>query len=248
MGKNKTSPAMDPGDPTSIIFSKIRTLEPKNASKVIGYFLLQDMEQRDLIRIAFGPDSLIQTFCQKAKVDLGFSSNGFSRPINIHGQSLSQSSPRNGFLEFSRNPSNPLSSSLSLNTLRDNKPNFNSSPFRESSSLFASSSGDEQQQQQFSNNFLFTNDEDPFANSHKRSFSANDACFESEEPWFGGGNGCHQFPQGGLVDGFGSSGVFGSPSEMDYMLEGMMRMKLAQQKRMVAAQFMAACGSPMLHR
>jgi hypothetical protein len=248
VGKNKTSPAMDPGDPTSIIFSKIRTFELENASRVIDYFLLQDMEQRDLIRIAFGPDSLIQTFCQKAKVDLGFSSNGFSRPINIHGQSLSSSSPRNGFLEFSRNPSNPLSSSLTLNTLRDNKPNFNSSPFRESSSLFASSSGDEQQQQQFSNNFLFTNDEDPFANSHKRSFSANDACFESEEPWFGGGNGCHQFPQGGLVDGFGSSGVFGSPSEMDYMLEGMMRMKLAQQKSMVAAQFMAACGSPMLHR
>ncbi|EOA40098.1 hypothetical protein CARUB_v10008791mg [Capsella rubella] len=244
---------MDPSDPTSIIFTKIRTLEPDNASKLIGYFLMQDMEQSDLIRIAFGPDTLIQTFCRKAKSDLGLSSNGFSlnplsRPINIHGhQSLSQSSPRNGFLEFSRNPSNPLPSSLTSTTLRDN-PNFNSMPFRDGSSLFASSSGDERQQ--LSNQFPFPNDEDPFANFHKRSFSANDACFESEEPGFGGGGGAgyHRFPHGGLVDDFGSPGGFGSPNEMDYVMEKMMRMKLAQQKRMTAARFMAACGSPMSHR
>ncbi|XP_010479635.1 PREDICTED: zinc finger CCCH domain-containing protein 55-like isoform X2 [Camelina sativa] len=243
---------MDPGDPTSIIFTKIRTLEPENASKIIGYFLLQDMEQRDLIRIAFGPDTLIQALCRKAKSDLGLSSNGFSlnpmsRPINIHGHhhSLSQSSPRNGFLDFSRNPSNPLPFSLTSTTLRDSPSNFNSRPFRDGSSFFASSSGDEQQQ--LSNQFPFV--EDPFANFHKRSFSANDASFESEELGFGGGPGYHRFPQGGLVDDFGSSGGFGSPSEMDYVLEKMMRIKLAQQKRMVAAQLMAAaCGSPLSHR
>lgn len=238
---------MDPGDPTSIIFAKIRTLEPENAPKIIGYFLMQDMEQSDLIRIAFGPQTLIQSFCRKAKSDLGLSSNGFSlnpssRPINIHHQSLSQSSPRNEFFEFSRNP-NPLSPSPSFTstTLRDN-PNFNSSPFRDGSSLFASSSGDEQQ---MSNHFPFLNNEDPFANLHKRSFSANDVSFESEEPGFGGGPGYHRFPQGGLVNDFGS------PSERDYVYlqrEEMMRMKLAQQKRMIAAQFMAARGSLMSHR
>ncbi|KAL1220908.1 Zinc finger CCCH domain-containing protein 55 [Cardamine amara subsp. amara] len=241
---------MDPGDPTSIIFAKIRTLEPENAPKIIGYFLLQDMEQSDLIRIAFGPATLIQTFCRKAKSDLGLSSNGFSlnpspRLINIQHQPLSQSSPRDEFFEFSRNP-NPLSPSPSFTstTLRDN-PNFNSSPFGDGSSLFVSSSGDEQQ---MSNHFPFlNNDEDPFANLHKRSFSANDASLESEELGFGGGPGYHhRFPQGGLGDDFGS------PSERDYYYvslqrEEMMRMKLAQQQRMVAAQFMAARGSPMSH-
>ncbi|ESQ30327.1 hypothetical protein EUTSA_v10011419mg [Eutrema salsugineum] len=231
---------MDPDDPTSIIFKKIRTLEPENAPKIIGYFLLQDMEERDLIRIAFGPDTLLQSFCRKAKSDLGLSSNGFSpnplsRPINIHHQPLSQSSPRDGFLEFSRNP-NHFSPSLTAGTLNAN-PNFDSSPFRDCSSLFASSSGDfvdEQQQQQPSNHFPFLNNEDPFAYLHKRSFSANDACLESEEPGFGGAG--YRFPQAGLVDDFGSSG--GERGYVCLQREEMMMMKLAQQQRMAAAQFL----------
>lgn len=98
---------MDPDDPTSIILKKIRTLEPDNAPKLIGYFLLQDMEQTDLIRLAFGPDTLLHTFCCQAKSHLGLS----SKPISIH-QTLSQSSPSNG---FSTNPN----------------PNFDSRPFLE---------------------------------------------------------------------------------------------------------------------
>ncbi|VVB00566.1 unnamed protein product [Arabis nemorensis] len=191
------------------------------------------MDQRDLIRIAHGPDTLLQTFCRKAKSDLGLSSNGFSllnpisRPINIHlqqqQQPLSQSSPRNGFLDFSRNPNpNPLSPSLN--------PNFTSSPFGDGSSLFASSSSGDQ----FS-----------FLNEHKRSFSASDVCIESEEEQgFGpfGPFGGYRFPQ---VDDFGSSS--GGLSERDYMClqrEELMRLKLVQQQRMAAtAKFMAsACG------
>lgn len=234
---------MDPDDPTSVIFTKIRTLEPENAPKIIGYFLLQDMEQSDLIRVAFGPDTLIQTFCRKAKSDLGLSSNGFSsnpisRPINIHRQPFSQSSPRNGFYEFSRNP-NPLSPSFTSGTLNTNS-NFDSSPFRDGSSLFASSSGDfADEQQQLSNHFSLLNNEDPFANFHKRSYSANDAFLESDEQGLGGAG--YRFPQGGLVDDFGSSGGFVSPSERDYVFlqrEEMMMMKLAQQQRIAAAQFL----------
>ncbi|KAL0696727.1 hypothetical protein Bca4012_063907 [Brassica carinata] len=125
---------MDPDDPTSIIFKKIRTLEPDNAPKLIGYFLLQDMEHTDLIRLAFGPDTLLHTFCRQAKSHLGLS----TKPISNH-QPFSQSSPSNG---FSRNPN----------------PNFDSSPFRDG---FASSSGDEQP---LSNHHLsYLDDEDPFA-------------------------------------------------------------------------------------
>ncbi|CAH8352593.1 unnamed protein product [Eruca vesicaria subsp. sativa] len=197
---------MDPDDPTSIIFKKIRTLEPDNAPKLIGYFLLQDMEQADLIRIAFGPDTLLQTFCRQAKSVLGLS----SKPISINQRPLSQSSPSNG---FSQNPN----------------PNFDSSPFRYGSSLFASSSGDERP---LSNHHLsFLDDEGPFGSFHKRSLSAND---ESEEPGFrgGGGGAGSRFPQTGLVDDFGSSSGY-----VCLQREEMMRMKLAQQQRM--AQFMA---------
>ena len=171
---------MDPDDPTSIIFKKIRNLEPDNAPKLIGYFLLQDMEQTDLIRLAFGPDTLLHTFCRQAKSHLGLS----SKPISIH-QTLSQSSPSNG---FSTNPN----------------PNFDSRPFLE----------------------------DPFANLHKRSFSANEACLEPEEPGFGAG---YRFPEAGLVDGFGSSS--GESGYVCLQREEMMRMKLAQQQRV--AQLMA---------
>ncbi|CDY22846.1 BnaA06g02310D [Brassica napus] len=194
---------MDPDDPTSIIFKKIRTLEPDNAPKLIGYFLLQDMEQTDLIRLAFGPDTLLHTFCRQAKSHLGLS----SKPISIH-QTLSQSSPSNG---FSTNPN----------------PNFDSRPFLEGSLL-----------------------EDPFVNLHKRSFSANEACLEPEEPGFGAG---YRFPQteAGLVDGFGSSS--GESGYVCLQREEMMRMKLAQQQRVV--QLMALrqgeesgyCYSPSRH-
>ncbi|KAF8101041.1 hypothetical protein N665_0211s0030 [Sinapis alba] len=207
---------MDPDDPTSIIFKKIRTLEPDNAPKLIGYFLLQDMEQTDLIRIAFGPDTLLQTFCRQAKSFLGLS----SKPISIHHhhQPLSESSPSNGFLDFSRNPN----------------PNFDSTPFRDGSSLlFSSSSGDEPPLSEHHLSFL--NYEDP---------SANDACLK---PGFGGGDG-YQFPQTGLVDCFGLSGGY-----VCLQREEMVRMKLAQQQRM--AQFMALrqgeesgyCYSPSRH-
>ncbi|CAN8268884.1 unnamed protein product [Cochlearia groenlandica] len=274
---------MDSGDPTPILLTKIRTLEPDFATKITGYLLIQDFSKRDLIRLAFGPDSLLQSFCLKAKSALGLSSssinnngsspssssssstplNPISRPINIHRHSPRTSG--NGFMEFSRNPLSP-----SLN------PNMVSSPFHESSSLFASdgggggscggggeATGDFVDEEQLGNylSFLNNSDEsvDPFAFSgengdthlHKRSFSASDACLESEELGFGGGGGGYnRFPHGGLGlgDDFDSSGGFGSP---DYrQQEEIARLKMAQRQRIAAAQYLAAAaaassGSPM---
>ncbi|XP_018485782.2 zinc finger CCCH domain-containing protein 55 isoform X1 [Raphanus sativus] len=256
---------MDPGDPTSILFTKIRTLEPDFASKIIGYLLLQDLGKRDLMRLALGPDTLLHSVCLKAKTALGLGSspsssgttplNPISRPINIH-----RHSPRNGFTEFSRSPSL-------------NNPNVGSSPFQASSSLFASDGGsggddlldegqlgnylsflNESSSKNNNNNdentdlFGFSGDNED-AHLHKRSFSASDVCFGSEEPGYGGGY--TRFPHGaggggGLGDDFDSPGGFGSP---DYRQqeEEIARMKLAQRQRMAAAQFLAASGggSPM---
>ncbi|ESQ47773.1 hypothetical protein EUTSA_v10020318mg [Eutrema salsugineum] len=271
---------MDPGDPTSILFTKIRTLEPDFASKIIGYLLLQDLGKRDLMRLALGPETLLQSVCLKAKSALGLSSNGsssastplnpISRPINIHRHSLSQSSPRtsgNGFMEFSRNPLSPsVNTPGSLGT----NPNMISSPFQASSSLFASDGGGEASggngdfldEQQLGSYLSFLNESsssknndesaDPFgfsadngdAHLHKRSFSASDVCFGSEEPGYGGG-GYNRFAHGGLGDDFDSPGGFGSPDYVSRQQEEIARMKLAQRQRMAAAQFLAASGSPM---
>ncbi|KAF8082261.1 hypothetical protein N665_0839s0001 [Sinapis alba] len=243
---------MDPGDPTSILFTKIRTLEPDFASKIIGYLLLQDLGKRDLMRLALGPDTLLHSVCLKAKSALGLSSsssNGsssISRPINIH-----RHSPRNGFMEFSRSPLSP-----SLNT------NVGSSPFQESSSLFASdggeASGDVLDEQQLGNYLSFLNNDESAdlfgysgdngdAHLHKRSFSASDVCFGSEETGFGGGGGYSRFTHGGcLGDEFDSPGGFGSPDYVTRQQEEIARMKLAQRQRLAAAQFLAASGgSPM---
>ncbi|KAL1197409.1 Zinc finger CCCH domain-containing protein 55 [Cardamine amara subsp. amara] len=277
---------MDPGDPTSILFTKIRTLEPDFASKIIGYLLLQDLGTRDLTRLALGPDTLLQSVCLKAKSALGLSSNGsssssssplnpISRPINIHRHSFSQSSPRtsgNGFMEFSRNPLSP-SVTTTPGSLGSN-PNMISSPFQASSSLFASDgggsgggdvnggNGDFLDEQQLGNYLSFLNESssrnndeslDPFgfsvdngdAHLHKRSFSASDACFGSDEPGFCGGGGYSRFLHGGLGDDFDSPGGFGSPDYVSRQQEEMAMMKMAQRQRMAAAQYLAATGSPM---
>ncbi|XP_009145520.1 zinc finger CCCH domain-containing protein 55 isoform X1 [Brassica rapa] len=252
---------MDPGDPTSILFTKIRTLEPDLASKIIAYLLLQDLGKRDLMRLALGPDTLLQSVCLKAKSALGLSNgssssssgttppllNPISRPINIHRHSP--------FMEFSRSPS-------LNNTPGSSNPNVGSSPFQASSSLFASDGGgddlvdegqlgnylsflNESSSKNNNNNdettdlFGFSGDNDD-AHLHKRSFSASDVCFGSEEPGYGG---YCRFP--GLGDDFESpGGGFGSPDFRQQ--EEIARMKLAQRQRMAAAQFLAASGgSPM---
>ena len=62
---------MDFYEATRIVFSRIQSLEPKNVTKIIGYLLVQDHGDREMIRLAFGPDSLIQSIISKAKKELG---------------------------------------------------------------------------------------------------------------------------------------------------------------------------------
>ncbi|CAL5390319.1 unnamed protein product [Camellia sinensis] len=62
---------MDPFEALSIVFSRIRKLEPENVSKkIIGYILVQD-GSHEMIRLAFGPDNLIQNLIHIIKIQLG---------------------------------------------------------------------------------------------------------------------------------------------------------------------------------
>ncbi|XP_010481120.1 PREDICTED: zinc finger CCCH domain-containing protein 46-like [Camelina sativa] len=128
---------MDTTDPATIsmITERIKTLEPENASKIIDYFMSQEIAELRLIRMAFGPNALIEEFCREAKYELGLLPRGSSlnrdaRPFYFHDRPLPPSSTRNEFLDFSRNPNN---AALHPSLIRYN-PNFNSSPFHDGSS------------------------------------------------------------------------------------------------------------------
>lgn len=64
---------MDIPDSSKVVYSRLQKLEPENGSKIFGYLLLQDHEERDMIRLAFGPDNLILSLINKAKTELGLS-------------------------------------------------------------------------------------------------------------------------------------------------------------------------------
>ncbi|XWS71201.1 hypothetical protein CRYUN_Cryun03dG0118500 [Craigia yunnanensis] len=206
---------MDLHDTTNVLFSKIKILDPENASKIMGYILIQDLADRDLLRLAFGPETLLQSFVFKAKAYLGLSSRTFSTPSlnpisrpNSSNSSNSNNSqnplpplspsliPRNGFLEFSKKVPSwfPTSSPKS-------SPFLFYENIRSGSLLVAPRAGDNNtdfiDENQMSDYFSFLNDFSSSKNEdfvgHRRGFSASDACFGTAEEAGG---------FGGLVGGY----------------------------------------------
>ncbi|KAK8515657.1 hypothetical protein V6N13_139373 [Hibiscus sabdariffa] len=64
---------MDSYEATGMVFSRIQNLDPENASKIMGYLLIQDHGEKEMIRLAFGPEALIHSLILKAKTHLGLS-------------------------------------------------------------------------------------------------------------------------------------------------------------------------------
>ncbi|KAG6671322.1 hypothetical protein I3843_Q003200 [Carya illinoinensis] len=71
---------MDTSEATKVVFSRIQTLDPANASKIMGYLFLQDHGEKEMIRLAFGPDTNLHNLILKAKTHLGLPSNPNSSP------------------------------------------------------------------------------------------------------------------------------------------------------------------------
>ncbi|XP_057790019.1 zinc finger CCCH domain-containing protein 53 [Salvia miltiorrhiza] len=73
---------MDAYEATKIVFQRIQNLDPQNASKIMGFLLIQDHGEKEMIRLAFGPESLIQSVIIQAKKELNLvaSSNMPSTP------------------------------------------------------------------------------------------------------------------------------------------------------------------------
>ncbi|KAJ9139653.1 hypothetical protein P3X46_030366 [Hevea brasiliensis] len=114
---------MDSYEATKMVFSRIQVLDPENASKIMGYLLLRDHGDKEMIRLAFGPETLLHNIILQAKTHLGLTSNTPSTPSTPSSPSpfnptsrpnpLSISSSRitfnNGF--DITNPSSPSSNS-----------------------------------------------------------------------------------------------------------------------------------------
>ncbi|KAG8658307.1 zinc finger CCCH domain-containing protein 18 isoform X3 [Manihot esculenta] len=61
---------MDFSEHTRIVFNRIKKLEPENVTKIIGYLLLQDGGDQEMINLAMSPDVIIQEVIYKAKAEL----------------------------------------------------------------------------------------------------------------------------------------------------------------------------------
>ncbi|KAL4303165.1 hypothetical protein GQ457_10G006920 [Hibiscus cannabinus] len=188
---------MDLCDTTNVLFSKIKVLDPENASKIMGYILIQGLPDRDLLRLAFGPETLLQSLVFKAKVHLGLSSSTFSTHLNpISRPNTSNNSqnplpplsptitPRNGFSDFSRKVP-----SWSPNSSPKSSPFLSYENIRSGSHLATPRTGDSNtdliDENQMSDYFSFLNDSSSSKNEdfigHRRSFSESDACFATAE-------------------------------------------------------------------
>ncbi|KAK2995648.1 hypothetical protein RJ640_013605 [Escallonia rubra] len=107
---------MDFSESTKVVYNRIQKLEPENVSKIIGYLLLQDHGEREMIRFAFSPDNLIHSLINKAKADLGLSSkpgvSGPASPSKIKPSPVSDLLLQ--FTPFSPASSRPFSSPATL--------------------------------------------------------------------------------------------------------------------------------------
>ncbi|KAG5627589.1 hypothetical protein H5410_012807 [Solanum commersonii] len=97
---------MDAYEATKIVFQRIQSLDPENASKIMGILLIQDHGEKEMIRLAFGPEALVHSVILKARKELGVSSNSPSTP-----STPSSPSPFGGSVCFSRQNSSSSATS-----------------------------------------------------------------------------------------------------------------------------------------
>ncbi|KAK9689459.1 hypothetical protein RND81_09G060500 [Saponaria officinalis] len=104
---------MDLLDATKILLDRIQKLEPEIATKIMGCILMQDHGEREMIRLAYAPEMLLENLVQKTKLQLGFLakpqlSTSLSSSISVNSPPVSEV-PLN-YMSFSPNGSRSYSS------------------------------------------------------------------------------------------------------------------------------------------
>lgn len=107
---------MDLPESTKIVYSRIQKVDPENVSKILGYILIQENADHDMIRLAHSPDNFLHCLINKVKNRLGLTSTPpvcapISPPQVIPNQPSDIPLP---FMRFPQSPSRPFSSPASF--------------------------------------------------------------------------------------------------------------------------------------
>ena len=108
---------MDNNEATSTVLSRIKSLDPENGSKIVGYLLIKEIGEKEMIRLAFGPENHLISLINQVKAEMAAAANTPSASPFIpianpnRPNPFAQSSPRiivpnNGFMSPS-SPSSP---------------------------------------------------------------------------------------------------------------------------------------------
>ncbi|KAL6499632.1 hypothetical protein OROGR_027542 [Orobanche gracilis] len=217
---------MDACEATKVVMARVQKLEPENSSKIMGYILIQDDGDKEMIRLAFGADALLLSCINQVKARLGLSSNISSAKPSV---ALSSSGmPSNPFPPRIMVPNNtkPISYATVLNgsSAGQNESNnsggssslhfYGGKDIGDRLSFFYDSTTDPLMSPSgMSDSLIFPYGEDahrvpsphphPF---HRRSCSVNDARFLSNLEEGGSGNGfgwrpCMYFARGFCKNG-----------------------------------------------
>nr|XP_009419824.1 PREDICTED: zinc finger CCCH domain-containing protein 53 isoform X1 [Musa acuminata subsp. malaccensis]XP_018675455.1 PREDICTED: zinc finger CCCH domain-containing protein 53 isoform X1 [Musa acuminata subsp. malaccensis]XP_018675456.1 PREDICTED: zinc finger CCCH domain-containing protein 53 isoform X1 [Musa acuminata subsp. malaccensis] len=62
---------MDVYEATRVVLARIQSLDAVNAAKIMGYILIQEHGDKEMIRLAFGPEALLHSVVLKARKELG---------------------------------------------------------------------------------------------------------------------------------------------------------------------------------
>ncbi|XP_042417545.1 zinc finger CCCH domain-containing protein 53-like isoform X4 [Zingiber officinale] len=62
---------MDVYEATRVVMARIQSLDVENAAKIMGYVLIQEQGDKEMIRLAFASDALLHSVVLKARGDLG---------------------------------------------------------------------------------------------------------------------------------------------------------------------------------
>ncbi|XP_052192523.1 zinc finger CCCH domain-containing protein 53-like isoform X2 [Diospyros lotus] len=237
---------MDAYDATRIVLSRIQTFDPENASKIMSFLLLHDHgKDNEMIRLAFGPESLLHSLVLKARKELA--------------------------LPPSPSPSSTLANNLpSLSSWSASSKPMNSS----ASPFYGRRAADLVDELQLQDQLSYLSDgpkspdflypQTDLASwgaatngvSHRRSCSVSDVSFGSDDSTAGGlgwkpcvyyargycknGNSC-TFLHGGFSESGGVS--VGSPSKLE-MIEPCQEHLLRSRSAAAASQLMAASTFP----
>ncbi|KAK7264060.1 hypothetical protein RJT34_31663 [Clitoria ternatea] len=254
---------MDSYEASNVVFSKINNLDPENASKIMGYILV-NLEDSELVYLSTSPDYVLHTLVSRVKQHL----RSCSAPSFLNSIPRSPTTT-NPFSSFTANPSshawplsgfpNNLSSIKSSNIHTGSESKSCLSPCLTTCYNTASNSMDEHQMG--GDYFSFLNEKDEglvdsrleFGQSahkcsslvsngnnhfHERSYFGHEeteykSCLYFAKGFCKNGNNC-KFMHGALTDSVDA--VVASPSEFNEELnQEIIRLKAVQHQRLVAS-------------